>query len=137
MRNKIKEENKKKELKESGEDAQYSATEDKLESFFQMLEKKIKLVPIAGDKLAYIPAYASLIMHFVRKEYTEIPIGSMIAIIAALIYFISPFDLIPDSIPGIGLIDDALVTGFCWKLVESDMAEYNKWRKETFNGEKK
>jgi len=34
------------------------------------------------------------------------PADSILMIVAAVIYFVSPFDLIPDSIPVLGLIDD-------------------------------
>ncbi len=38
------------------------------------------------------------------------PTDSILMIIAAVIYFVSPFDLIPDSVPVLGLIiDDAAV----------------------------
>ena len=37
------------------------------------------------------------------------PANSILSVIAAVIYFVSPFDLIPDSIPVLGLIDDAAV----------------------------
>lgn len=103
---------------------------DKIEKFLQRLEKKLKLVPLAGDKLSKIPIMTSLVRSFVKKEYTDIAIGSIVAIISALVYFVSPIDIIPDSIPLIGYFDDALVVAACWKLVESDVEEYVKWRKD-------
>lgn len=73
---------------------------------------------------------ASLVRNYIRKEYTDIPIGSLIAIISSLIYFVSPIDIIPDSIPFLGYFDDAAVVAACWKLVEADVAEYIKWRED-------
>lgn len=67
---------------------------------------------------------------YVKKEYTDIPIGTIIAILSALIYFVSPIDFIPDSIPGIGYLDDVAVVAVCWNLVSSDIEEYTKWREE-------
>lgn len=105
--------------------------EDKMERFLQRLEKKLKTIPLAGDKLAAVPTMASLLRNYVKKEYTDIPIGSIIAITSALLYFVSPVDLIPDSIPFLGYFDDAAVVAACWKLVNSDIEEYEKWREET------
>lgn len=103
---------------------------DKFERFLQRLENKLKVIPIAGEKLSYIPIMVSLLRSFFKKEYTDIPIGSIIAITSALIYFVSPFDLVPDSIPVLGYFDDAAVVLACWKLVESDVKEYIKWRED-------
>jgi uncharacterized membrane protein YkvA (DUF1232 family) len=38
--------------------------------------------------------------------------GSLSMIVSAVVYFVSPFDLIPDSIPVLGLVDDASVLTF-------------------------
>ena len=73
---------------------------------------------------------ASLIKSYVKKEYTDVPIGTIIAVISALTYVISPIDLIPDSIPVLGYFDDAAVVAACWKLVESDIEEYTQWREK-------
>lgn len=103
---------------------------DKVERFLQRLEKKLKKVPVAGSKLACIPIMVSLIRSYIKKEYTDIPIGTIIAILSALIYFVSPIDIIPDSIPAIGYFDDAAVVAVCWNFVESDVEEYIEWRRE-------
>ena len=89
----------------------------KMERFLQRLEKKLKKVPVVGKRLAEVPVMASLIRSYVKKEYTDIPIGTIIAIVRALIYFVSPIDLVPDSIPVIGYFDDVAVVGACWLLV--------------------
>lgn len=104
--------------------------EDKMERFLQRLEKKIKVIPLAGNKLSNIPIMVSLVRSYVKKEYRDIPIGSIIAIVSALVYFVSPIDIIPDSIPVLGYSDDAIVVAACWKLVDTDVVEYVKWRKD-------
>lgn len=104
--------------------------EDKMERFLQKLEKKLKTVPAAGNVLAYVPLMMSLVRSYVKKEYTEPPIASMISIVIALIYFLSPIDLIPDTIPGVGFIDDAVVIAGCLALVRTDLEDYKIWRKE-------
>ncbi len=102
-----------------------------MERFLQRLEKKLKIIPVAGEKLAVVPIMASLIRSYWKKEYTDIPIGSIIAILSALIYFVSPIDIVPDSVPVLGYFDDAAVVAACWKMVESDVSEYQKWREKT------
>ena len=103
---------------------------EKTERFLQKLEKKLKVIPTLGKTLSMIPTFISLIRSYIKKEYREIPLGSIIAILSALIYVLTPIDAIPDSIPAAGLIDDALVINTCIKLVKSDIDDYLIWRKE-------
>ncbi|MBQ6570190.1 MAG: DUF1232 domain-containing protein [Clostridia bacterium] len=102
--------------------------ESKTERFLQRLEKKMKVIPIVGERLADIPVLASLVIHYFKREYTDLPIGTIIAVVSALIYFVSPLDIMPDILPGLGYVDDAAVVAACWNLVKSDVEEYLKWR---------
>jgi len=102
--------------------------EDQMERFLERLEHKLKKVPLVGKKLSNIPILVSLVRSYVKKECKDIPIGSVMAIVAVLIYFVSPIDLIPDSIPIVGYLDDAAVLGFVWNMVEDDVEEYKKWQ---------
>lgn len=103
---------------------------DKMEKFLQDLERKLKVIPKLGDTLAMIPTLVSLVKNYYKKEYTKIPLGSIIAIISALLYFLSPIDAVPDALFGLGLIDDALVLSVCLKLVGEDVKDYQRWRKK-------
>ena len=55
------------------------------------------------------------------------PPDSILMIIAAVIYFVSPFDLIPDSIPVLGLIDDAAVITFVAKANLTLISNFRTW----------
>lgn len=104
--------------------------EDKMERFLQKLEKKLKSVPIAGNALAYVPLMMSLLKSYVKKEYTSLPVATMISIVVALIYFLSPVDLLPDIIPVAGYLDDGAVVMGCLALALTDLKDYREWRKE-------
>ena len=104
--------------------------EDKMERFLERLEKKLQKVPMVGKQLSNIPVLISLVKAYVRKEYKDAPLGSIIAIISALIYFLAPIDLLPDSIPVLGYVDDAAMFAFVWKMVDDDVEEYKTWKEE-------
>ena len=70
----------------------------------------------------------SLVRSYIKKEYPDMPVGTIIAIVSALIYFVNPVDIIPDTLPLIGMVDDAAVLGACIKLVSGDIREYCDWR---------
>ena len=103
---------------------------DKMDLFLDRLEKKLSLIPVAGGMLAEIPVLISLVKAYIEKRYTNVPIGTVIAIVGALIYFLSPVDLVFDLLPAIGLVDDAAIIGLALKLVHDDVKEYQLWKKE-------
>lgn len=92
------------------------------------LEKKLKTIPIFGNDLSYFVVFGQLLKAYIKKEYTMIPIGSIVSITSALIYFVSPVDLISDVIPVIGHFDDAAIATICYNLVKSDLDEFIEWR---------
>jgi uncharacterized membrane protein YkvA (DUF1232 family) len=47
---------------------------------------------------------------------------------SALIYFLSPVDLVPDIIPGVGHLDDSVIVTACWQLIKTDIDGYHQWR---------
>ena len=102
--------------------------EDKFERFVQRLEKKLKLVPFIGKYLSDIACMVSLVRSYIKKEYTDIPIGTIISIVSTLIYILSPFDILPDTIPVVGYIDDIAILSWVLKSINSDLEEYKKWR---------
>ncbi|MBB2146891.1 DUF1232 domain-containing protein [Pedobacter sp. LMG 31464] len=65
---------------------------------------------------------------YANGSYTTIPKGSIIAIVAGLLYFISPLDLIPDFIAGLGFVDDALILSLVYKQVAKDLEKYLSWK---------
>ena len=67
--------------------------------------KKLDTIPVVGSLLGDIPLLCMIVVDYVKGEYTEIPLASVIGIIAALIYF-SVRLIDPDCIPGLG----------CWTM---------------------
>jgi len=55
------------------------------------------------------------------------PADSIRMVIAAVIYFVSPFDLIPDAIPVLGLIDDTSVIACVARANLTVISNFRKW----------
>lgn len=70
----------------------------------------------------------SLITDFISGNYKEIPWNIIAAITGALVYFISPIDAIPDFIPVVGYMDDALVISLALAFSKEDLMKYKIWK---------
>jgi uncharacterized membrane protein YkvA (DUF1232 family) len=47
-------------------------------------------------------------------------------LIIALLYILSPIDLMPDAIPLLGMVDDVLVAGYALRLAAAELERYRK-----------
>jgi uncharacterized membrane protein YkvA (DUF1232 family) len=75
-----------------------------------------------------IKLFFSLLKDFISGEYTEVPWFTIAAITVSLLYVLNPVDVIPDFIPIIGQIDDAVVVSVCLMLIEEDLEAYKNWK---------
>ncbi len=91
--------------------------------------KKENKGPLA-KVLNYSTALFRLLQAYVRRDYTEISWGSIISVITATAYFVSPIDLIPDFIPISGFIDDATVIAFVAAQIKADLDNFLAWEKK-------
>lgn len=76
-----------------------------------------------------IKTMCDMVASWAKKEYREIPYRTIGMIILTLVYVFSPVDIIPDAIPGIGLLDDALMVTLCLKAVQGDIDDFRVWKK--------
>lgn len=79
-----------------------------------------------GEVWSYLTALFRLLKAYIQKDYRDIPLGSMVLVIGAIIYFVSPIDLIPDILPG-GYIDDAALIAFVIKQIKVDLDNFMAW----------
>lgn len=70
-----------------------------------------------------------LLAHF-RGEYRAFSLKSLVSVVAALLYFVNPFDIVPDYIPGLGFVDDISVIAFVMKSVRADIELFCRWEEE-------
>jgi len=71
----------------------------------------------------------NLLRDYANGNYKEVPFNVVAAIGGALLYVLSPLDLIPDFIPIVGYLDDAAVIAFCLNLIEKDLISYKVWKR--------
>ena len=62
-----------------------------------------------------------------RGDYPGISKQAMLSVVAALLYFLSPIDAIPDVLLGFGFIDDIAVLGWLLRTWSSELDEFRAW----------
>lgn len=118
----------------------FKYTLEKAKEFFSSREKVLKTLDSAMKKSIYldnewdeltgltdkIKLFILMIRSYINGEYRDIPVKSIILILAGLIYFVNPFDLIGDFLPGIGYVDDVTVILLILQSVEEDVLRFKK-----------
>lgn len=90
----------------------------------EIAEKKKEPIEDMLDELTLL---FRMVKAYFSKEYTQLPTEVIVAIIAAIIYFVSPIDFIPDFIPGFGLFDDVAVLGVVMKTIKRQIEDFRIW----------
>ncbi|MBX3301735.1 MAG: DUF1232 domain-containing protein [Nitrospira sp.] len=74
-----------------------------------------------------LPLLVRLLKAWKSGSYRGLSVRTIVSLAAALLYIVSPMDLLPDFIPGIGLIDDAAVLALLLHSVAQDLAAFRVW----------
>lgn len=112
---------------------------DNPEKVSAVLEKATALcddlsqVRFIGKYFKDISLICSMLNDYICKRYTKVPMATVITLLAAVLYFVSPIDIIPDFLPLIGHLDDMIVFGFVTDAAKVDLKKYEKWKKENEN----
>ncbi len=74
----------------------------------------------------YIVLFSELIKAYIAGTYKKLPAITLVKMVAVLIYFISPFDFIPDVLPFVGFTDDLAVVLWVGKSIKNELDEFEK-----------
>ena len=60
-------------------------------------------------------------------SYRGISKNTIVMVVAALLYFLSPLDTVPDFLGPLGFADDASVILFVFAAIKNDIERYREW----------
>jgi uncharacterized membrane protein YkvA (DUF1232 family) len=106
--------------------SQWKAQAEQPGALEQIGHKWEETLSTKGQALKRYWADLQLAYKMLRDPNFQIERGKKITMIIALLYIISPIDLIPDGIPFLGMLDDVLVAGYALKQVADELARYKK-----------
>jgi uncharacterized membrane protein YkvA (DUF1232 family) len=104
-----------------------TAVSDLLDQVFLKIGQTTELFYKVQDSVI---ALARMLRAWMQGDYKNISTKSIVAVVAALIYFVNPLDLIPDFIPIIGQIDDVFILGYLIKMLNKEIERFMAWEKE-------
>ena len=64
---------------------------------------------------------------YYNGQYRNISNSTLLKLLTAVIYFVSPIHLLTDFIPVIGLLDDAFIVGWVIRSVRKDVDAFKQW----------
>jgi len=101
----------------------------RLKSSRELVFRRLKEIP---DRLQLMTNQVRLLLDLVDDywsgEYREVPWHSLAVAVVAVLYFVSPSDIIPDYLPAIGHVDDILLIGLAIRLLKKDLIAYARFK---------
>lgn len=114
----------------------FTKAKNKASEMLRNREKLNHLLHVAKDKLSdvgngnfvdRVKIFVRMIKSYSNGSYKEVPVKGLIAIIAAIIYFAMPLDLIPDFIPVTGMVDDFAVVMWVYNQLQNEIEAFKLW----------
>ena len=95
-----------------------------------LLEALLRASASGGKLWQDIHLLVRLIKAWKNGAYKGVSVQTLVAIVAAILYFVSPLDVIPDFIPGVGYVDDAAVIAWVLNSITHDLNDFRAWEQD-------
>ncbi|MCJ8346558.1 DUF1232 domain-containing protein [bacterium] len=103
------------------------------EKTFETLNKAKKKSKARINRLQQVRESFDTLIRFVKAcvsgEYKDFVRTNMILALSAILYFLSPFDAVPDFIPTFGFLDDMAVIAFVVSIMKEELQAFCEWEK--------
>ena len=103
----------------------------------RVVEKALEKANREKDRISRVWDELGLLVRLLKawasRRYTALPVRTVALAFTALLYFVLPFDFIPDFIVGSGFLDDITVISFVVHSIRGDIEKFQKW--ENSDGE--
>lgn len=107
----------------------------------RVLRRRFRVVLLIRDAYTHLDANADalaavwddlrtalrLLVAWVQRSYRQVSSGSLVLLVAALLYFVTPVDIIPDTLGALGFVDDIAVVETAVEAVRSELNRFRAW----------
>ncbi|MEX0834483.1 MAG: DUF1232 domain-containing protein [Nitriliruptor sp.] len=98
-----------------------------LGALLRRVNARVESAPIVGDALADTRTLVRLLRAYAAGRYRDVAIEDLLLILSGFVYLVSPLDLIPDVVAGVGLLDDVAVLGFVLRSLPDVIGRFRAW----------
>ena len=133
---------KKEKVRESVSKAKKQAREvlqdpNRLSKLLDTSKEKINNLDLGENEfkglLDALRTFIRMIKAYRSGRYQNIPWVTIVMVVAALIYFITPLDLLPDFIPITGYLDDFTIIMAIFSRFKQDILAFKAWESSISN----
>ncbi|MBO4218627.1 MAG: DUF1232 domain-containing protein [Erysipelotrichaceae bacterium] len=119
-----------KEVLESGMEraSELIKNNEQLNNVIDMVQTKIKETPLLGSAVGDLPVMVSMVKSYATKEYDVVSPKVIVTIVSAFLYLIKQKDLIKDTIPVLGQLDDIAVIVLAMNFIKPELNAYAEWK---------
>jgi len=93
------------------------------------VKRELRAIP---ERMQKVANQASLVLELIDDyrggSYRSIPWRSLAVASGALLYSVSPGDVIPDVLPVLGQLDDAIVLAVAMRIIRGDLERYCRFK---------
>ncbi|MBR2578426.1 MAG: DUF1232 domain-containing protein [Erysipelotrichaceae bacterium] len=109
---------------------------DEVNKLIDEVQQKVKETPLLGQAVADLPVMIDMVKSYITKEYDVVSPKVIATIVSAFLYLITRKDLIKDTIPVLGQLDDIAVVVLAINFIGPELKEYTKWKETGVKPEK-
>ncbi|MGM0834783.1 MAG: YkvA family protein [Bacillota bacterium] len=118
----------------SNKASEYLKDTNKLKDLLKRAEKKAKKKEedkgFVREAWESLKTMIELVKAYIKGDYRNIPYGSLLMIVGAILYFVMPLDAIPDAVVALGFTDDAAVIALTYRKVKMDIDKFVEWKQD-------
>jgi uncharacterized membrane protein YkvA (DUF1232 family) len=74
-----------------------------------------------------VKASLRLLVAWTRRSYRQVSGSALLLLVAALLYFVTPIDIIPDTLGALGFVDDVAVIQTAVNTVRDELDAFRDW----------
>lgn len=107
----------------------------------RVLQRRFRVVLLIRDAYEHMLSHSNVLsavwtdlrtmmrlaLRWVDRSYQQISWTPLLLIVGALLYFVTPIDLIPDALGALGFVDDITVITTVVQRIRGELEQFRRW----------